>query len=203
MRRPDAKKIEAIERAVLQLTRDEGLAGVSFSKIARLAHVSPATAYVYYQDKTDMLSQMYLQVKRLMDQGLAEKLSPALGLRERFELVLWHFARSFEAYPLEANFMRAVQANPHFVRPEAIAQANAMIGPLIALFEEAVAADALTETEPRLVVALTFAPMTQLIEQCHNARLDLSDDELGRVIRRSLDAIFLPPTTRRNDHGNH
>ncbi|MDR1432556.1 MAG: TetR/AcrR family transcriptional regulator [Propionibacteriaceae bacterium] len=191
MRKKDARKVEAIQQAVLQLTRSEGLAGVSFGKIARLAQVSPATAYVYYRDKTDMLSQLYLEVKVLMDEGLDGQLSAKQGLRQRFKLVLWHFARRFNAYPLEANFMRAIQANPHFVTPETITASTAMIGPLISLFEEAVAENALAETDPQLVVALLFAPMTQLIETRYASQRPVTDDELGRVITRSLDAVFI------------
>jgi AcrR family transcriptional regulator len=125
-----------------------------------------------------------------MDDGLVEQLPPDLGLRERFERVLWHFARRFSAFPLEANFMRAIQANPHFVTSETLAASTAMIDPLITLFEEAVTAKVLAETDPQLVVVLLFAPMTQLIDKRYAANLNLTDDELGRIIARSLDAVF-------------
>ncbi|EUJ29992.1 TetR/AcrR family transcriptional regulator [Listeria grayi] len=65
MRIKDEAKVTAISQAVFQITKQEGLNNASISKIAKLAGVSPATVYIYYQDKSDMLSKIYLTSKRI------------------------------------------------------------------------------------------------------------------------------------------
>ncbi len=40
---------------------EEGFHGTSISKIARKAEVSPATVYIYYESKEDMLQNIYLE----------------------------------------------------------------------------------------------------------------------------------------------
>ena len=70
MRKIDEGKKERVKQAVFEITRDEGIAALSFGKIAKCAHVSSGTPYVYYKDKTEMLGKIYLEVKELIDKGL-------------------------------------------------------------------------------------------------------------------------------------
>ena len=62
MRTIDAAKREKVTQTVLQITMEEGLAALSFDKLAKRAGISTGTPYVYYKDKTDMLSCIYRQV---------------------------------------------------------------------------------------------------------------------------------------------
>ncbi len=61
MRKKDDEKERRIRRAVMNLMLEEGLNGTSIAKIAKLAGVSPATVYIYYENKDDMLQDIYLQ----------------------------------------------------------------------------------------------------------------------------------------------
>ena len=51
MRRKDDEKEQRIRHAVIELMLQEGFNGTSIAKIARLAGVSPATVYIYYENK--------------------------------------------------------------------------------------------------------------------------------------------------------
>ncbi len=59
MRRKDEEKRENIKQAVMKLILEQGFHGASISKIAREANVSPATLYIYYQSKEEMLKDIY------------------------------------------------------------------------------------------------------------------------------------------------
>ena len=50
MRRKDDDKEKSIKEAVVKLILQEGFHGTSISKIAKLAGVSPATVYIYYEN---------------------------------------------------------------------------------------------------------------------------------------------------------
>lgn len=64
MRRKDDRKLQSIKRAVLKLILSEGLQGASISKIAREAGVSPATVYIYYDNKDAMLQDIYQEYQQ-------------------------------------------------------------------------------------------------------------------------------------------
>ena len=61
MRRKDDEKQQRIKEAVMRLILEEGFAGTSISKIAREAGVSPATVYIYYENKEQMLREIYAE----------------------------------------------------------------------------------------------------------------------------------------------
>ena len=59
MRKKDDEKHRNIKEAVIKLILKEGFHGTSMSKIAKEAGVSPATVYIYYQNKETMLRDIY------------------------------------------------------------------------------------------------------------------------------------------------
>lgn len=59
MRKKDDEKKRHIKEAVVKLILEEGFHGTSISKIAKMAMVSPATVYIYYENKEIMLQDIY------------------------------------------------------------------------------------------------------------------------------------------------
>ena len=88
MRKIDENKKEAITQAVFQLTKEVGLVGLSIAKVAKIAGVSPATIYVYYKDKADMLSQILIGVKDILDEGQKEIILSVSDPLEQFKKLL-------------------------------------------------------------------------------------------------------------------
>lgn len=66
MRRKDDLKQNSIKKAVIKVVLEEGMHGASISKIAKAAGVSPATVYVYYENKDVMLKDIYLEYAQEM-----------------------------------------------------------------------------------------------------------------------------------------
>lgn len=59
MRKKDDEKARGIKEAVVKLILQEGFHGASISKIAKMAGVSPATVYIYFENKENMLQEIY------------------------------------------------------------------------------------------------------------------------------------------------
>lgn len=59
MRKKDDEKAKGIKEAVIKLILQEGFHGASISKIAKMAGVSPATVYIYFENKEMMLQDIY------------------------------------------------------------------------------------------------------------------------------------------------
>ena len=59
MRRKDDEKEIRIKDAVIEVILEEGFSGASIAKIARRAQVSPATVYVYYDNKENMMRSIF------------------------------------------------------------------------------------------------------------------------------------------------
>src|SRR5579883_1261917 len=59
MRTRDEQKIAAIKEKALDMIVSGGFDGLSMQKLAKAAGVSPATIYIYFKDRDDLLIQLY------------------------------------------------------------------------------------------------------------------------------------------------
>ncbi|MCR4673133.1 MAG: TetR/AcrR family transcriptional regulator [Lachnospiraceae bacterium] len=75
MRIKDENKQQRIKDAMVSLILRDGIDGTSISKIAKEAGVSPATIYVYYESKEDMLSEVFREYATAPYRYLMQRLS--------------------------------------------------------------------------------------------------------------------------------
>ena len=61
MRQVDEDKKQRVKDAVKEVILQEGFGGASISKIAKCAGVSPATVYIYYDNKEDMMNSIFAE----------------------------------------------------------------------------------------------------------------------------------------------
>ena len=74
MRIKDINKQEAIISATVELVNEIGFVSSSVSKIAKKANVSPATIYIYYKNKEDLLISTYVEIKKKMSLAIFKNL---------------------------------------------------------------------------------------------------------------------------------
>ena len=97
MRTRDYEKQQRIKEAMVRLILREGINGASVSKIAREAGVSPATIYIYYTSKEDLLSAVFREYAYQSYQELDRRLRPEMGPAELIEAIV----RGYYAYTVE------------------------------------------------------------------------------------------------------
>jgi len=88
MRVKDETKKEAIFEATISLLNEIGFANLSMSEIAKKAGVSPSTIYVYFENKTDMLKKVYLNVKGKMNIALSRNIDQPVPVRQLIEQII-------------------------------------------------------------------------------------------------------------------
>lgn len=76
MRKKDDEKQKCIKNAVVQLMLEEGFQGTSIAKIAKAAGVSPATVYIYYENKDAMLREIYKEYVEDSFHYMLDRLTP-------------------------------------------------------------------------------------------------------------------------------
>jgi len=78
----DDIKQDALFEATVKLVNEIGFAASSVSKIAKEAGVSPATLYVYYKNKEDLLVSTYIEIKKNMGLAILEDFNASLPIRD-------------------------------------------------------------------------------------------------------------------------
>ena len=112
MRKRDDEKQDSIKRSVVQLILQEGFQGTSISKIAKLAGVSPATVYIYYENKEVMLRDIYQEyaedvfrhLLHQVDTGMSGEQLIDVLIRQYYRYILengeiFHFVDQFSSCP--------------------------------------------------------------------------------------------------------
>lgn len=88
MRKKDDQKQKNIKKAVIKLTLEEGFHGTSISKIAKAAGVSPATVYIYYENKEIMFHEIYLEYSEEIFHKLISKVHKDMDGKELIEVLI-------------------------------------------------------------------------------------------------------------------
>jgi AcrR family transcriptional regulator len=88
MRRRDDEKERSIKEAVIKLILQEGFQGTSISKIAKEAGVSPATVYIYFENKEVMLQDIYREYSEEIFDYLLNRVRQEMEGRQLIEILI-------------------------------------------------------------------------------------------------------------------
>jgi AcrR family transcriptional regulator len=184
----DDKKEQAIFDAAIALITAYGFADSSMSRIAKAADVSPATIYVYFENKEDMLNKTYAHVKGEMAAALLKGLRSELSVAEAFK-VIWH---NFHKYSIrnQVKFSFTEQfANSPLVDTMRKEEGMEFFLPLFAWFERGRREKIFKEMPAELFVAFAFAPLIALTKQHFCGDIVLDDKLLKKAFAMSWASV--------------
>ncbi|MFX0091487.1 MAG: TetR/AcrR family transcriptional regulator [Candidatus Hodarchaeota archaeon] len=89
MRYRDQEKYNSIIKASIRQVNELGFAGISISKIAKEAKVSPATIYIYFKNKEDLFTKIYIDIRRRISEAALQDLNDNMSIEDSFKK-LWY-----------------------------------------------------------------------------------------------------------------
>ncbi len=172
MRPRDSVKVENIKKKALEMLVIEGIDTFSMQKLARAAEVSPATLYIYYKDRDDLLYQVWLEQLHALSSTVLEGFDPNASFEEGLWVQWCNRIRFFKEHPLEWRFVEQVMHSP--LHEKYMAKSGNPIGDSMGAFvSNAVRRGELTDfgtaesiqaDYPKAVLwALIFAPLYSLL----------------------------------------
>ena len=99
-------KRNALIKATIELVNNNGFHAAAMSKIAQMANVSPATIYLYFENKQDLVNQTYIEVKAKYTQYAFENYDEDIAVKAGFELI-WKRIADFKLKECENAFFLA------------------------------------------------------------------------------------------------
>lgn len=182
MRTKDQTKIKAIKEAVINLSESEGLTHLTTAKVAKMAGVSPATIYLNYQDKTDMLTKIYFEVKHQLHDGLEKAIEQAgESIEARVRAALKFSVNQEIKYPKESKFLNSLWINQELLDKEIVKKESTQEGPLIKLFSDIKKSSDFIDTSSVIMDAFFTIPTT--VAKLNNYNSDLTDETIDLVIK--------------------
>lgn len=188
MRTKDHSKNEAICRAAIDLIQKDGFEATSMSRIAARAGVSPATIYVYFENKEDLLNKVYLKVRHEMSSAMMEGLDNTGSIEAGFRAVWHNFYNYAVKNPVDFAFGEQFTNSPLVNRINR-EESEGTFGPLIELFERGKREGVFKNIPLAVFSAFVFFPVIGLIRNRQGENLVFGKELLEEVYRIAWDAV--------------
>jgi AcrR family transcriptional regulator len=187
MRKKDDEKQKNIKKAVIKLILEEGFHGTSMSKIAKEAGVSPATVYIYYQNKDMMLQNIYREYSEEIFYYILDKIRINMDGHQLIDILI----RSYYAYIQEHddiyNFVEQFSSCPALSN-----QCEVMKGIhcIYGLFNELKNKGVIKAYSNDNLLAVMFSPV-KAISNNHCNSEEEKEDMLQEMITIIQDAVLM------------
>lgn len=194
MRTRDENKETAILQEALEMIVREGFDGLSMQKLAKAACVSPATIYIYFKDREDLILQLYKrEVEKYFTYILTDfdpEMSFADGLRMQW--------KNRKAYilnnPSAGSFIEQMAYTP--LHHQSISMLDPKVRQMMIHFKQkAIRNKELAEMHFEVYWSLAFAPLMHLVQahrlgRSHNGEpFVLTDDLFETALKGVLKSL--------------
>jgi len=109
MRTRDENKERSIRDKALQMIVKEGLKGFSMQKLARAAGVSPATIYIYFKNKEDLVVQLCREAGEKMADITLKHFEPSMSFSEGLRIQWINRIKYCMKYPEQMHFLEQLR----------------------------------------------------------------------------------------------
>ncbi|MBY0245699.1 MAG: TetR/AcrR family transcriptional regulator [Sphingobacteriaceae bacterium] len=183
----EEKKI-ALLKATLSLINDNGFHDAPMGKIAKLANVSPATIYLYFENKQDLTNQLYLSLKEDFGKSAFEGYSESMGVYEGFKLI-WHNIAQYKLNQVaESVFLAQCDSTP--IVTKCVRMAGLIhLQPLLTLWEKGRKNNTIKPISDYLLYAYSIYPLSFLMNMKQENQTEICNETLTKAWQTSWDAI--------------
>ncbi|MDP4174708.1 MAG: TetR/AcrR family transcriptional regulator [Bacteroidota bacterium] len=190
MRSKDEHKQEAIIRATIKLVNEIGFDYSSVAKIAKEANVSPATIYIYYKNKEDLLVSTYIDIKQKMSRAFLKDFDESKPFRDIFECMwlngfeyvaknreYFQFAEQFSNSPY-SDLVDHTQLDKHFE-------------PILRVIKKGIEQKVIKNVSFEILSLFVFYPILGLSNPKICGNFELNRENIKQAFTLAWDAIKL------------
>lgn len=170
-------KRAALLKATLHLINTGGIQEASMSKVAKMAKVSPATIYLYFENKQDLVNQLYLDVKASFSQMAFENYDVTFPVKKSFELIWYNISRYKIAQQEESAFLSQCDNTP-MIDETSRQEGLKHLQPLLDLWKRGQNEGIIKNISPYLLYAYTIYPMAFVTNAQNRSQCIVDKDRL-------------------------
>lgn len=195
MRTRDENKEKLIRRKALEMIVKEGFDGLSMQKLAKAAGVSPATIYIYFKHREDLIIQLAVEISDKAADATFKNFDPSMHLKEGLKVQWVNRANYCIKYPLEMKFLEQIRHSP--LDAKVGKQAGKKFMELMGQFvTTAIKRKELAEMPIEILWAIAFAPLYVLVEfhvskrSFHpSKKFQLTDEAMNLALEKVVKAL--------------
>jgi AcrR family transcriptional regulator len=184
----DKDKRSAILDATLKLISERGFHDTPMSQIAKEAGVSAGIIYHYFENKEDLICELFGEVKMQLAKAAMEGYSEDLPLRERFRLIWLNTARFYLHHPSETAFLEQFENSPYYSLDLMEKYVEYYI-PIFEVIQYAVGQGVIKDLPLEVLSALTLEVAISLAKKHTAGMITLDEEAMEAAMEACWDAV--------------
>jgi AcrR family transcriptional regulator len=190
MRIQDENKKAAIFNATVKLVNEIGFVAASVAKIAKQANVSPATIYIYYKNKEDLLVSIFVDIRAKKTSAALKRFDESAPLKESLRTI-WK-----DSFKFVSQNKDLLQYHDQFLNSpysDLVDNLDSTDGlqPVRRAFESAIAEKIVKKVDFDLLLAFVFGPLGVLANTRTSRALNMTPKNVETAFEMVWDAISL------------
>jgi AcrR family transcriptional regulator len=162
MRTRDENKETAIREKAIEMVVKEGFDGLSMQKLAKAAGVSPATIYIYYKDREDLITQISLDENKKMADATLQNFNPDMSFEEGLRVQWINRAKYCLENPTHMHFLEQIRYSP--LHDKVYRKDTQFIQSMHQFVANAIKRKELIQLTVEVYWSIAFAPLYQLVK---------------------------------------
>ena len=190
MRVKDEYKQDALFNATVKLVNEIGFVSSSVSKIAKAANVSPATIYVYYENKEDLLVSTYVAIKQKLGKMILKDFDPNQPIRDIFHKIWLNMFRYISENPEYFQFAEQFTNTPYsdLVNREELEKP---FQPVMQIMQKGIEQKIIKDVNFDILTAFIFYPIYSLSNRRLCENFEKNEENIEIAFNLAWDAIKL------------
>lgn len=183
-------KRNALIKATIELVNNNGFHATPMSKIAKMAKVSPATIYLYFENKQDLVNQTYIEVKEKYTKYAFEMYSEDMPVEKGFKLI-WNRIANFKLKDCENAMFLAQCDNTPMIDETSRQEGIRHLQPLLDLWERGKNEGLIKPVSDYVLYAYSINPLSFLMMAQKRGAFQLDKTHLEEAYQSAWSSIKL------------
>ncbi|MFD2541476.1 TetR/AcrR family transcriptional regulator [Lacinutrix gracilariae] len=181
-------KRNALVKATIELVNNNGFHATPMSKIAKMANVSPATIYLYFENKQDLVNQTYIDVKAEYTEYAFKNYDETMSVEAGFERI-WKRIADFKLKECENAMFLAQCDNTPMIDAHSRQEGIKHLQPLLDLWERGRKEGIIKPLSDYLLYAYSINPLSFLMMIQKRGDIQLDEKQLEEAYQSAWSSI--------------
>ena len=181
-------KRNALVKATIELVNNSGFHATPMSKIAKMANVSPATIYLYFENKQDLVNQTYIEVKAKYTAYAFKTYKEDMPVEAGFELI-WKRIADFKLKECENAMFLAQCDNTPMIDEESRQEGIKHLQPLLDLWARGKKEGVIKPISDYLLYAYSINPLSFLMMSQKRGAFKLDKTHMEEAYQSAWNSI--------------
>ena len=181
-------KRNALIKATIELVNNNGFHATPMSKIAKMANVSPATIYLYFENKQDLVNKTYIQVKAIYTDYAFKTYNESMSVKKGFEII-WRRIADFKLIECENAMFLAQCDNTPMIDEQSRQEGIKHLQPLLDLWARGKKEGIIQPMSDYLLYAYSINPLSFLMMSEKRGAFQLDKTHLEEAYHAAWNSI--------------